>query len=433
MIDLVLLQTIKRRNDFEEYRPMIKDHLVDENTKKLIYDFEAYFKTNPAHEEIDWDLFPTYFKQVRHPNIKSDDLTFFNTLFERVRKEPKEESKKSLKTQLLDNHLATVVVNKGHDMLDGKMTGDKFIDNLEEEIDKTKEKKNQYADVLWDNSSIIEVANNLSYDNGLKFGLGCLDDSCGSLHPSNFIIVGAFVDTGKTTFIADQFVACMLKQIVDVENKDKWFYQRPILWFNNEGSSASIKLYCVQSFFGSPYERIVANPQGAEEAFIKEIGDPNLLRIIQCQGWHIKEVERVIKKMNPSIVIYDMLDNIGGYEDTGTTDQRYKQLYDHARQMADKYRHSAIGTSQASGEANGLERIEMHMLYGSRTAKQGTADLMIMIGRSLEAHKYNTRYIYTPKNKLQSRKAPPQDPKTNCEVQFRGDIKRFLDPVNVEE
>lgn len=412
---------------------MIKDHLVDDSAKTLIYDFGEFFKTHKKHEEIDWDLFPTWFKQVRHPNIKSDELSFYSKLFERIQQEPNKESAVSIKEQLLESEFATVVVNKGHDYIDGRLSGDKFVDSVETGLDKYYTEKEKYADVSWDNSSIIEIAEDLSYDNGLKFGLDCLDDSCGSAHGGKWVIVGAFVDTGKTTWCADQHAANYLKQIVDPANKDKWFYQRPIIWFNNEGSAKEIKMYTVQSLFGSTYERIISNPQGAEEAFIQAVGDPDLFRVVPCQGWHIKEAERLIKKMNPAVVIYDMVDNFSGFETDGTIDQRYRSLYDYIRQMATKHNHLAIGTSQCVGEANGVERIEMHMLSGSRVAKQSTADLIIMVGRSLEAGKQNSRYIYTPKNKFQTQQTLGFDRYTNTEVWFRGDIKRFDNPVNPDK
>lgn len=748
MLDITLLQCIKRREDYDYYRPMVRDHLIDDRTKTLLYDFKAYFDEYSGHSEINFDVFPTWWRQFRHPNIKKDELEFYEKVFKRIQESPDEESALKLRENLQDLHFATVVANKAHDTIDGKITGEQFLLAVQDELDKTMTERAKTGDVPWDTRSIVETVDSLSYEHGLKFKLKCLDKSLGSLHAGKFGIVGAYVDcyaegtqilsdygwkdmadltyndkvaqyhpdgsisfvhpedisavyyegemhhytdslgrfdllvtpnhrmarrhknrgfenvrsydikpsknehkwlvagdavgnreltfyerfliayqadgsaersgctgarghvtvrftikkerkkerlrwildnttleyheviektrdthstfyvkvpntlpkdfswvrtsnissiyakqfvdeasywdchrqrdnlfdfrstnknvidtlqalcalggmhsnyhvikdkrsdkysdvyvlsvrthhigvsertinkeivdysgnvycvkvpsgnvvvrynnvtaisgnSGKSTFLADQYVAGMLRQIVDENNKDKWFYSRPIMWFNNEGGTGEIKMYCLQSLWGVSYDRIQKNPQKVEEAFNKITGGKDLMNIIPCQGWHIKEAERYIKMYKPAVVIYDMLDNFSGFESEGTVDQRFRDLYDYARQMSVKYDHTAVGTSQCTGEANGLERIEMHLLAGSRVAKQSTADYIITIGRSLEMGKQGFRYIYTPKNKLQAQQTDDFDRYTNQEVIFRGDIKRFIDPpTNNEE
>lgn len=435
MLDIVLLQVIKKREDYDEYYPIIRDRSLDPKIRTLVYDFGEFFKTHEEHDEIDWDLFPTWWRQVRHPNIKKDELDYYETIFEKVQKDPSEKNKKSLAKQLIETDFATVVTNKGYDTLDGKMNGSAYVEFVEDEVYKTRKVLDTFTEVPWVEADITELSQNLSYENGLKFtGMPCLDESYGSMLAGDFIILGAFTDTGKTSFAVDQFVACQLKQIVNEMNKGKWFYNRPILWFNNEGDEKKIKMYSLQSFFGCDRDRIAKNPEGAKEAFNKALGDEDLFKVVACQGWHIKQADRIIKKLNPCIVIYDMLDNFSGFEDTaGTSDQRYRVLYNHARDNAKIYDHVAIATSQCTGDAEGLERIPMSMLAGSRVAKQSTADLMIMIGRSLQSAKQNFRYIYTPKNKGETQQVSNPDRYTNQEVEFRGDIKRYIDPKRKRE
>lgn len=428
MLDITLLQVVKVRDAYEYYRPMIREHLIDDRTKTLIFDFKAYFDSFETHKEINWDTFPTWWRQFRHPNIKKDELEYYEKIFKRVQEKPEEESASKLREQLQDLHFATVVANKAHDLIDGKISGDSFINEVQELTEQSLNERVKNGDVPWDTSTVEDVITHMGYDNGLKFGLKCLDESCGSLHPSKFVVCSAYVDSGKTTFLADQFAANILRQVADPNNSDKWFYNRPIMWFNNEGDTKDIKMYCLQSLWGVTYDRIQQNPSGVQEAYLNLTGGKDLLNIIPCQGWHIKDAERYIKMYRPAVVIYDMLDNFDGFETDGTIDQRYRKLYDYARQLATKYEHASVATSQCTGEANGLERIEMHLLAGSRVAKQSTADLIIMLGRSLEMGKDGCRYIYTPKNKMQSQQTKDFDRNTNKEVVFRGDIKRFLDP-----
>lgn len=428
MLDITLLQIIKTRANYDKYRYMIRDHLVDDSTKKLIHDLKAYFDHYETHIEVDWDVFPTWFKQMRHPNMKADELEFFSQVFDKMQKEPNKESAERLQSDLASLHFATIVTNKAQDMLDGKITSTKLLESTQEAVDLLVSELDRHNKVPWETSEVTELVDTLSYDNGIKFGLSCLDESCGSMHPSRFIIVGAYVDTGKSTFLAD-LVANTAKQTNTV--LDKWYSGRPVLWFNNEGSASEIKMYCIQSALGASKGRILNNPESANAAYAREVGDKDRIRIVAAQGWHIKEAERVIKACNPCMVIYDMLDNFAGFETDGTIDQRYRALYDYARQLADIHQHVAVATSQCVGEANGVEKIEMHMLAGSRVAKQSTADLMIMIGRSLEPGKQNQRFIYTPKNKFTS-KVRTADRRTFQEVNFNGEIKRYENPVKAQ-
>lgn len=747
MLDITLLQVMKRREAYDYYRPMVREHVVDDKTVQIIRDLGAYFKHFDKHSEVNWDTFPTWWRQSRHPTMKAKDVEVYNKVFDRMKEQPEPESAKKLKEDLQSIHFATMLVNRAHDLIDGKYDNDKFLQFVQEELDKTLDIKAKYSDVPWDTDDLQAVVHALSYDAGLKFRLPELDESCGSLHPGKFILGAGYVDcysddtevlsdygwkklsdlryddkvaqyhedgsisfvhpsdisatpykgemhhytdnlgrfdllvtpnhrmvvnnktkglevirshsltprktehkwlvagdavgsreltfyerfliafqadgskerdgctgerghvtvrfnlkkerkkerlrwilnntsleykevieparpentmfyvklpnslpkdfswvrtsnvssvyarefveeashwdchrqrdnlfdfrstnkqvvdtlqalcaiggvhskykvmvddrsekfndihclsvrtkhigvdertisksvvdydglvyclkvptgmvvvrrnnttaisgnSGKTTFLADQFVAGMLRQIVDEKNKDEWYYRRPIIWFNNEGSTKDIKMYVYQSLWGVPFERIVNNVQGADKAYKDFCQGDELARIVACQGWHIKEAERVIKTYRPAIVIYDMLDNFSGFEGEGTVDQRFRDLYDFARQMAVKYEHVGVATSQCTGEANGMERIPMHLLAGSRVAKQSAADLIIMIGRSLDAGKGGLRYIHTPKNKMQSQQTKDFDRFTNKEVVFNGEIKQFQTGASIEQ
>lgn len=439
MLDVVLLQLIKKRDNYDQFRPMIKDYLLDSHVQKIVKDFGAYFKDHSSHTEIDWDLFPTWWG-IRHPNLKEADLKMYNKIFERVQKDPDEDSSKSLKQDLLTRDFATVMVNHGHDALDGRIAGEVFVEKVEDGLEAYYKNVGQYADVVYEDSDIFDLTNSTSYETGLKFSVDGLNDNCGSFHAGDLIGLAATPDAGKTSAVVHQFGSNVVEQVIDPNNKDKWFYDRPVLYFNNEGDAKKIRLYYLQALFGSTKQRILDNPDGVRQALEDKFKGKEYFRVVPCQGQNIKQLERIIKKENPCVVIYDMMDNVGGFENNGgTSDQRYRDLYDYVRQMGVKYNHTAVATSQANGEANGLERIEMHMLYGSRVAKQSTFDLLIMLGRSLAAEKQYRRYIYTPKNKMDAQPKYKRDGTentnidrfTNTEVFFNGDIRRLENPKGV--
>lgn len=425
-LDKTLLQVVKYKDAYDIYRKLLRDHLLDDTTITILKDYLLYFEKYPTHSVVDFEVFEPWFFQFRHPKMKKEDTTFYKKVFVGLHEDADETLSKTLKTDLQTLHFATLVTNWSQDYIDGKISGTKLIGDVAQSTDDVLSTLASNNDSLWDTSSVEEDVVYTGYDNGLKFRLGCLDASCGSLHPSKFIITGAYVDTGKSTFMADQFGAGMFEQIIAADSH--WYTDRPIMWFNNEGSTKAIKMTFYQSLFGVDVNRIRNAPKKVEEHYQGLSKGLDLFRVVPCQGWHIKQVESLIKTYKPCVVIYDMLDNLQGYEDIGTMDQRFRALYDHARQMADQYEHTAIATSQCTGEANGQEVIPMHWLAGSRVAKQSTADLIITIGRSLQAGKSGSRYIHTPKNKLDTQQSLMFNRATDTEVIFDGTKKRFLDP-----
>jgi replicative DNA helicase len=141
------------------------------------------------------------------------------------------------------------------------------------------------------------------------------------------------------------------------------------------------------------------------------------------------EVEEVIKKYNPALIVYDMIDNIkfAGQNAGARTDQVLESMYGWARKACVKYDAIGICTSQISNEGDGLLFPTMGMLKDSKTGKQGACDFQIMIGRSNDFNSEHTRGIGIVKNKLRV-DGKPGDPR--AEVIFDGNRSRYRDAIN---
>jgi replicative DNA helicase len=146
-------------------------------------------------------------------------------------------------------------------------------------------------------------------------------------------------------------------------------------------------------------------------------------------------VEQVIEDVDPSLVIFDMIDNIEFKGKTregrdARTDQILETQYQWARKLGVKYGHPVIATSQVSAEVEQQATTQcyppMHALKDSKTGKQGAADLIIMIGKSAEPTMPNDRFISTPKNKLST------GGRNYIQQQVTIDMERakYLNPIN---
>jgi replicative DNA helicase len=91
------------------------------------------------------------------------------------------------------------------------------------------------------------------------------------------------------------------------------------------------------------------------------------------------------------------LDKVSGFSKSEREDLRLAALYNWGRSTAAKYG-PVIAVSQLDAEAEGQQYPGFERLRGSKTDKQGEADLIIVIGT--DDRNKTTRCVHLPKNKL---------------------------------
>ncbi len=252
------------------------------------------------------------------------------------------------------------------------------------------------------------LTESLNFDTGIKWRLEPLRRCMRPLQDGDFGLVCARPDRGKTSFFASELTH-MASQTPD---------DRPILWLNNEGPGKRIYPRLYQAALGMNFMQILDLNKKAgqlEKAYGDVVGDPFKIRIKDIHGFTIGQVERIIEEQNPSIVVYDMVDNIKGFGSEARTDLALEKMYQTVRELAVLYEHVAMATSQISADGDGLLYPLQHMLKDSKTGKQGACDFQIMLGASNDPSMESMRGIGIVKNKLQMPNAPA-DPRE--EVHF---------------
>ena len=102
--------------------------------------------------------------------------------------------------------------------------------------------------------------------------------------------------------------------------------------------------------------------------------------------------------MAPSLVVFDQLDKITGFEED-RDDLRLGAIYQWARILAKTYA-PVIGVCQADGQAEGVKYLNMGHVSNAKTAKQAEADWILGIGiDSRDGHQF-VRGLSLCKNKL---------------------------------
>lgn len=219
---------------------------------------------------------------------------------------------------------------------------------------------------------------------GLRWRLKSLNTSLGSLRKGDFGFVFARPETGKTTFLASE-CTYMASQATS-----------PVLWFNNEEQGEKVMLRCYQAALGATLEQLFSSIGEARERF-RSITKGNL-KLVDQASLDKGEVESLCDKIKPSLIIFDQIDKVGGFNED-RDDLKLGAIYQWARELA-KIHCPVIGVCQADGSAEGVKWLTMAHVSNAKTSKQAEADWILGIGRSNDAGYEMVRHFNISKNKL---------------------------------
>lgn len=219
---------------------------------------------------------------------------------------------------------------------------------------------------------------------GFKWKLKTLRAMMGSLRKGDFGFIFARPEVGKTTFLCDTGVYFAAQM------------DRPYLHFNNEESGSKVKLRYIQAACGKTTREIAANKQECLDEYMK-VTKGNI-KMVDRATLSKLDIEEICSKLNPGMIVIDSIDKIKGFDDD-RDDLVYKQIYAWARELAKQYG-PVIGVCHAAASGEGKRYLEMDDVAYAKTAKQGEADWILGIGRSMDNDEQDYRFFHLPKNKL---------------------------------
>ena len=232
------------------------------------------------------------------------------------------------------------------------------------------------------NELLTEVAG----DNDFPFTFNLINENIKGLDRGNLGILFARPDVGKTTF------CCFLASSYIRQG----FH---VVYWANEEPAARIKLRIIQSYFGLTKEEMVTQRFELLEVYKKEI-EP-YLTIMDSVGTSIEEVDEYAKLNKPDIMFCDQLDKFRIKGEYNRGDERLKETYVSAREIAKRNTCLVWAVSQASYDAHDRQFIDYAMLDNSKTGKAGEADIIIGIGKTGSSEVDNiVRHICISKNKI---------------------------------
>lgn len=294
----------------------------------------------------------------------------------------------SLIQSILDNKRLKEISLVAYDVTEGRKSKDDLL-KLLSQFTETTQAPDAGEEFSFITDDLEELLNQSYQTPGLRWRLPTLNKMLGSLRAGDFGFIFARPETGKTTFLASE-TTFMAEQLSDDSG--------PILWLNNEEQGNKVKLRCYQASLGCSLTDFYANTAQCKLDFLERTKGKH--KIYNPVGAiHRKTVEAMCKKYKPSLIIFDQIDKIVGF-DADREDLKLGAMYQWARELAKTYQCPVIGVCQADGSGEGQKWLTMANVANAKTAKQAEADWIVGIGKIHDPGYENLRYLHASKNKL---------------------------------
>lgn len=413
MIDIQVLRVARTKEGYNRVDATGAVEYLDTTTKVVLTALRKFYQSYDGVDRCDMATFLPFFDRlILHRLPEDDKLTYHNivramfamelddALKNGLLRDLQEHKLVSSISRVIDQYVQGVDIHAG-DLINGLVEDFKMSTNVAALPEVTESLK----DILTEQVS----------DEGLKWRLASLNKAMRPLRGGDFIVVAARPDQGKTSFLASELVY-MAKQLPEGKS---------IVWLNNEGVTKNILPRLYQSALLKTEPQLLAMDRDELERRFKDaVGGEKRIRLFSIHDYSNTQVEQLLDKTDPGLIVYDMLDNVRGFQNRSRTDQTLEDMYKWARLKAVKYGAPAIATSQISVEGDGQRFPAQSMLKDSKTGKQGACDAILMIGSTPQAEgTEHLRWLSLPKNKLRK----PGMGKFTQQVVFNPDKATFAD------
>lgn len=397
MLELLIIKELLLLDNYNKYRHHIKLKEDDKGLKHLYSVLDKLISSYSRDITLDefklavlseYPIYSDFLHQVEFSDIGQDVL---------------KDSISSLVEKSIAYDLALLAI----EVSDGK----KGMDSILEFYDKI-EKKSSIEEVTFVTDDLEEIYQTTMHTPGLRWRLNTLNKSLGSLRRGDFGFLFSRPETGKTTFLASE-VTHFAGQT-----------ENPILWINNEEGGSKVKSRCFQAALGLTLTELYQDRNRNYKKYM-EVTKGNI-KILDSATTSHRQIDRICKDMNPSLIVFDQIDKIKGFN-ADRNDLRLGAIYIWARELAKTYC-PVIGVCQADVTAEGKRFLTMDNVAESKTAKQAEADWILGIGKIHDINSDYDRFLHLSKNKLMGDEdTKPELRHGRMSVMIRPDIARYED------
>lgn len=239
-------------------------------------------------------------------------------------------------------------------------------------------------------TNLEELLEDNSDDNRWLFNLRSLRNRVPGIGPGELCIVFARPETGKT---ASHISMCYGPNGFADQGAS-------VHTMVNEEPAKRSMLRAISAWTGMSRQEIEEDPEFASREWSKIKDKVNMF---DAQGVSIDEIDTYCERHKPDILVVDQLDKVSVNGTFQRTDEKLREIYTQAREIAKRHNLAFIAVSQASAEAQGKTILNPSEMEGSKTGKFAEADLIIGIGChavGMEDEPDYTRHLTVGKNKI---------------------------------
>ena len=384
MIEKQMIRLMLNKKFYTQYKGILSPTVFAGDISSL---YDTIQKAHEKYEEdIKVDELYSLHTAIFNPALTRAAKEKFSELVEDIKEvqEPNKEIAKDIMRILSDRDLAQRIAVEATEIFNGKeanfaeITG--MIDKRKIIVDEDK------APAVTNN--INEVLDLLGMTTKWKFNIPMLRDNVGGIGGGNLMISFARPETGKTAFW------------ISLCSGPEGFAQQgaKIHAFINEEPAIRTQMRAISCFTGMTREEIIQEKNIAQRVW-SEIKDN--ISMFDTVDWSMEDIDAHCEKHRPDIIVIDQLDKVNVTGTYARTDEKLRQIYTSAREIAKRRDCAVIAMSQASADAHNRNSISFDQMENSKTGKAAEADLIIGIGRNSNSDTENKiRTLCISKNKI---------------------------------
>ena len=387
MLETQVIGNLLSHKFYLDNKAFLKDELFSDSTRKIVKSLSK------AHDKYNKDLTTddiVALYEVDHPVATESELESVRHIINKIQKMPKltPEVGKDVLKELIVRERGREIANLGILISEGQS---EHWDRLISLSNKARASivDDEFGDPCTDD--LDELLYETSNKNRFQFNLRTLSNHVYGIGPSEFGILFATSETGKTALAVSLCVA------------PNGFCQQgaKVLYIGNEEKVKRTKLRAYQAYTGMNREEITKHSLKAVTEYAN-IKDRMIMK--DTQDWSLFKLESYVEHIRPNILIIDQADKVQLEGKYNASHEKLAELYRRLRELAKKYDCAVIALSQASAEAEDKTKLSYTLMAGSKMGKAGEADIILGVGRHSgendDGTPDHTRFITVSKNKL---------------------------------
>jgi len=379
-IDLDLLRFMTVRDNYDTYHKVITKGMCTRESWVLLGDMGSYYTQYPTLEGID-DAFKLWFRVTGHPGWKDEQHKIYNTIITNVFTRPVPSKMGPFGDQLDRLRFESILKEQLSEFSKGVADTEDVLSVLDG-FDR--------ATVSFDEGIVSYTLDDLAQhqrgDEGLYWRCEDLNQSIGPIRKGDFIIVAKRPETGGTSFLCSE-MSYMLEQM-PTDGK--------AVMFNNEEASDKVYTRMLSGALGADYRTMMTAPKLHQQNYIKWL-DGRQWDLIHDTQMTLRSIHNALGDNTYGLIGINVLLKVGGTSKKEDHD-KFQALGEELRRIAQLYG-PVLAVVQADPSAEGVRYIPQDRIYKSKTALQGEADVLIMIGMHDDAPA-DSRFLHVAKNKI---------------------------------